>query len=83
MSDFPKIGSEYTHDRPQAIIMAPCIDYAPDREPLRKYDFTRRFSGFTGKYLMTPNSRPLLHGTHSCKVATQLLEGIVHMVEIG
>lgn len=80
---FPKIDSVYTHGRFQAIVMSPCVDYAPDREPIGDGRAIRRFPAFTGKYLMTPDNRPLLNEQQACKVATQLLEGVVHMAEIG
>lgn len=80
---FPKIDSVYTHDRFQAIVMSPCVDYAPDREPIRGDLALRLFPAFTGKYLMTPDNRPLLNEQQACKVASQLLEGLVHMAEVG
>lgn len=80
---FPKIDSVYTHDRLQAIVMSPCVDYAPDRKPIGNGRLFRGFPAFTGKYLMTSDNRPLLNEQQACKVATQLLEGMVHMAEIG
>lgn len=80
---FPKIDSVYIHDRFQAIVMSPCVDYAPDRQPIGNGRVLRKFPPFTGKYLLTPDNRPLLNERQARKVATQLLEGIVHMAEIG
>lgn len=80
---FPKLNSVYTHDRFHAIVMSLCIDYASDRQPLQEGDFTRRFPGFTGRYLMTPDNKPLLNEVEVCKVAAQLLQGMVQMADMN
>lgn len=41
---FPKFDSVYTHDCFQAIVMSPCIDYAPDREPIQRDDLEEYIS---------------------------------------
>lgn len=77
---FPKIDSVYTHDRFQAIVMSPCVDYAPDGEPIRGDRALRLFPAFTGKYFITPDSRSLLNEQQACKVVSQLLEGLMHII---
>lgn len=63
--------------------MSPCVDYSPDRGPIGNDRVFRRFPAFTGRYLMTSDNRPLLNEQQARKVAIQLLEGLMHMAEIG
>ncbi|KAJ5894264.1 hypothetical protein N7495_005955 [Penicillium taxi] len=80
---FPMLDSVYTHDRFHAIVMSPCIDPSPERNPGYPGSMRRVFPAFTGKYLMNKNKTPLLDEMQACKVAAQLLEGIVHMADMN
>ncbi|KAJ5638733.1 hypothetical protein N7528_001123 [Penicillium herquei] len=78
---FPKLDSVYLHDRFQSIVMAPSVDPSLDRR-LRYADTARRFPAFIGRYLMNIDHTPLLDEMQACKVASQLLQGIVEMAQI-
>lgn len=80
---FPTLDSVYTHGPFQATVMSACVDHAVDRESFQASGYKKRFPAFTGKYLMTPDHRPLLDEMEACKVASQLLEGMLHMAEIN
>ncbi|KAJ5587508.1 uncharacterized protein N7459_003273 [Penicillium hispanicum] len=80
---FPKLDSVYTHHRFTAIVMSPCVDPAPDRYPLHEDHVSRQFPAFTIRYLLTSDSKPLLDEMAACKVAAQILEGIVYMAQMN
>lgn len=80
---FPKLDSIYIHDRFQAIVMSPCVDYAPDLHPLPGGGFRRIFKPFTGRYLMTSRGKPLLDEMEACKVAGQILEGFLELADLN
>ncbi|KAJ5083305.1 hypothetical protein N7456_012732 [Penicillium angulare] len=80
---FPKLDSVYVHDRFQSIIMSACVDPALDRRTIQSGDYASKFPAFSGRYLMSPNRIPLLDEMAVCKIASQLLEGIVDMAQIN
>lgn len=80
---FPNLDSVYIHDRFQAIVMSPCVDWAADLRPIPGAEPYRLFTPFTGKYLMTSDGRPLLDEMEASRVAFQILEGIVEMADLN
>lgn len=80
---FPTLDSVYIHDRFQAIVMSPCVDYASDLRPVPEGGFRRQFSPFTGRYLMTSDGRPLLDEMQASKVASQILQGLVELADLN
>lgn len=80
---FPTLDSVYTHDRFQAIVMSPSINYSADRELSRPGDYSRKFPGFTARYLLTKNHRPLLNASQGQKVATQLFQAVRQMADMN
>lgn len=80
---FPTLDSVYTHGPFQATVMSACVDHAVDRVPPHARDYKSQFPAFTGRYLMAPDNKPLLDEMQACKVASQLLEGMVHMAEMN
>lgn len=80
---FPTLDAVYTHDRYQAIIMSPCIDYNTERQPSQPNDYSRRFPAFTAKYLLTKDRRPLLNASEGCKIATQLFQAIRQLADMN
>ncbi|KAJ6024839.1 hypothetical protein N7540_005636 [Penicillium herquei] len=78
---FPKLDSVYLHDRFQSIVMSASVDPSLDRR-LRYADTASRFPPFTGRYLMNLDHTPLLDEMQACKVASQLLEGMIEMAQI-
>lgn len=67
----------------QTIVMSPCVDFSPDRKPLKSNAYNRCFPGFTGRFLITQENEPLLNEMQACKVACQLLEAIAYMAEMN
>ncbi|KAF7718524.1 Uncharacterized protein PECH_003666 [Penicillium ucsense] len=80
---FPKLDSVYTHDRFQAIVMSPCVDYSSDRQPVPSGDYDRQFPGFTARYMLTKDRKPLLSVSQACKVSAQLLEAMRHLADMN
>lgn len=79
---FPKLDSVYTHHRFHSIVMSACVDSAADRihDVEAGLDL---FPSFTGVYLLNRDATPLLNELQACKVASQLLQGMVHMAEFN
>lgn len=80
---FPKLDSVYLHDHYQAIVMSPCVDYAPDLHSLPEGGFRRVFKPFTGRYLIKSNGNPLLDEMEACRVACQLVEGLLELADLN
>ncbi|KAJ5370641.1 uncharacterized protein N7496_006733 [Penicillium cataractarum] len=80
---FPTLDSVYTHDRFQAIVMSPCVDYNSDRQPSPPGNFSRRFPGFTARYLLTKDHRPLLNADEGRKIATQLFQAMRQLADMN
>ncbi|KAJ5256734.1 hypothetical protein N7478_012838 [Penicillium angulare] len=62
--------------------MSPCVDSALDRRTIQSGDYASKFPAFSGRYLISPTHIPLLDEMAVCKIAAQLLEGIVDMAQI-
>ncbi|CAL5870838.1 uncharacterized protein PFLUO_LOCUS5079 [Penicillium psychrofluorescens] len=80
---FPMLDSVYLDGCYQTIVMSPCVDYSPDRKPLKSNTYNRCFPGFTGRFLITQKNEPLLNEMQACKVACQLLEAIAYMADMN
>lgn len=80
---FPTLDSVYTHDRFQAIVMSPCIDYSTDRQPSAPGDYSRKFPAFTSRYLLTKDHKPLLNVSQGQKVATQLFQAMRQLADMN
>lgn len=80
---FPTLDSVYTHDHFQAIVMSPCVDYNSERQPLQPGNFSRRFPGFTARYLLTKDHRPLLNADEGRKIATQLFQAMRQLADMN
>lgn len=80
---FPTLDSVYTHDRFQAIVMSPCVDYNSERQPSPPGNFSRRFPGFTARYLLTKDHRPLLNADEGRKIATQLFQAMRQLADMN
>jgi hypothetical protein len=80
---FPTLDAVYTHDRYQAIVMSPCIDYNTERQPSPPKDHSRRFPAFTARYLLTKDHKPLLNPSEGGKVATQLFQAMRQLADMN
>lgn len=81
---FPNLDSVYTHDRFQSIVMSASLDSSEDRRKnVRAEAELDFFPSFTGVYLLNGDGTPLLNEMQACKVASQLLQAIVHMAEFN
>ncbi|GLI74293.1 hypothetical protein PoHVEF18_002530 [Penicillium ochrochloron] len=80
---FPTLDAVYTHDRYQAIVMSPCIDYNTERQSSPPNDPSRRFPAFTARYLLTKDHKPLLNPSEGRKVATQLFQAMRQLADMN
>ena len=80
---FPHIDTVYTHGNFQAIVMSASIDYNPDRSTKTEKDiFDSKFLAYDGTTLIR-NKQPRLSEFGVCKVASQLLEAMVYLMDMN
>jgi serine/threonine protein kinase len=80
---FPHIDTVYTHGTFQAIVMSASIDYSSDRSTKTENDiFDSKFLAYNGANLIH-NKEPRLSELEVCKVASQLLEAMVYLMDMN
>lgn len=79
---FPKIDSVYTHEAFSTIVMSSALDGDPRMNDVLPSQYDERYHSCCG-HSMIRKKQTLLNETQVCKIASQLLEAMVYLRDMG